>query len=328
MQKISVERISLAFGAKFGLLRCAIPGNCPFDVWRKLSAVVCLVVPKNKWLIRLKMYICPMFKTWIKYILVSLLLILVLPACDGYNKVLKSTDLDYKYKKALEYYNEGKYYKAYPLIEELVAIYRGQKRSEKLYYLYAYCDFYLEDYLLASHRFEEFTKTFPTSKYTEECAFMSAYCKYKMSPKFSLDQTNTYEAIGGLQLFIDRYPQSSRVDSCNKLIHELEMKLEKKYYEGARQYLKMRQYNAAVVTYNNILNDFPDTKYKEQIYFDIFRAKYELVTRSVDEKKLERIKDAKEAYVNFVDRFPQSKLIKEAETYYKHLEEIKKKLTS
>jgi outer membrane protein assembly factor BamD len=247
-------------------------------------------------------------------------------ACSEYNRVTKSTDLEYKYTKAVEYYQEKEYYKAYPLIEELVAIYRGQKRSEKLYFMYAYCDFYLEDYLLASHRFSEFTKTFPTSQYTEECAFMSAYSLFKMSPPSKLDQSQTYSAISGLQLFIDRYPRSTRVDTCNTLIIGLEKKLEEKTYMGANQYKRMQDYSSAVITYENMLRDFPDTKYREEIYFNIFDSYYLLADKSVEEKKAERIDDALKAYTTFVNRFPNSDYLSEADNKKQRLERMKEKL--
>lgn len=243
-----------------------------------------------------------------KYLFLFVIITFVATGCSEYNKVLKSTDLEYKHSKAMEYYEEGEYYKAYPLIEELVAIYRGQRRSEKLYYMYAYSDFYLEDYLLASHRFSEFTKTFPTSKYTEECAFMSAYSYYKLSPPAKLDQSNTYSAIINLQLFVDRYPHSNRVDSCNNLIINLERKIEDKSFAGANQYKKMEDFSSAVLTYENILKDFPDTRYEESIYFNIFDSKYLLAIKSINQKKPERIKEANKAYITFADRFPNSEM--------------------
>lgn len=250
---------------------------------------------------------------------------IVLNACSEYNKVLKSSDLEWKFTKANEYYAEGDYYKAYPLIEELVAIYRGQRRSEKLYYMYAYCDYYQEDFLLASHRFTEFTKTFPTSKYTEECAFMSAYSLYMLSPPPKLDQTNTYSAISRLQLFVDKYPRSNRVDTCNTLIMNLEAQLEKKTIMGANQYKKMEYFTSAVITYENILKDYPDTKYREDIYYNIFEAHYLLAIKSVNEKKLERIDEALKAYVNFANRFPSSKYAEMAESQKDKLEKLRLK---
>lgn len=244
----------------------------------------------------------------------------MLVSCSGYNKLLKSSDLELKYKKALEYYGNEKYFKAYPLIEELVTIYRGTARAEELYYMYAYTDYFLEDYLLASHRFSQFVKTFPTSKYVEECEYMSAYCHYLMSPEFSLDQENTYLALTELQLFINRNPNSSRIDTCNTLIDELEYKLEQKAYESAKQYFRMDNFKASITTFENLLLDYPDTEYREEAYFTIFKAHYLLFKKSVEAKKLERIDSAIKSYITFVDRFPKSIHVREAESIYTELQ--------
>lgn len=247
-------------------------------------------------------------------------------SCSEYNKVLKSTDLEYKYQKTIEYYKDEKYYKALPLLEELVSVYRGHKRAEELNYYYAYTDYYLGDLLLAAYKFNKFTKTYPTSQYAEECQFMSAYSQYLMSPNFSLDQTNTYKAISELQLFIDRYPRSTRVDSCNTLVVELERKLEEKAFNDCNQYLKMDDYRAAISSYNNLLNDFPDTKYRENAYFLILKASYHLANKSTFKKKGKRIEDAMKAYITFVDRYPKSSKLKEAEGYYDNLNKLKEKI--
>lgn len=250
----------------------------------------------------------------------------ILSGCSKYNKVLKSTDLDLKYNYALELYEQEKYYKAMPLIEELVSVYRGHKRSEKLNYIYAYTDFSLGDYYLASYRFSQFPKTFPTSEFAEECQFMSAYCQYLMSPKPSLDQTTTLQAIAELQAFIERYPTSVRVDTCNTLVVTLERKLEEKAFAGARQYHKMENYRAARVSYKSILKDFPDTKYREDIYYNIFESDYLLAIKSVDKKKQERIEQAMKSYKEFIKRYPESKKVLEGENRYNTLLKVKEKI--
>jgi outer membrane protein assembly factor BamD len=85
---------------------------------------------------------------------------------------------------------------------------------------------------------------------------MSAYCKYKESPSYSLDQTPTFEAINELQLFVNQYPESQKVARCNQLIDELRNKLEEKEYRIARMYFRMQEYKAAIVSYENVLKDF------------------------------------------------------------------------
>lgn len=256
---------------------------------------------------------------------VFVLLVLV-SGCTEYQKVLKSSDINLKYDKAMEYYDEGEYLKAYPLFEDLIAIYRGTEKAENLYYRYAYSDFYLGDYLLAAHRFSQFVKTFPTSKYAEECQFMIGYCNYLNSPKYSLDQTNTYKAINELQLFTNLYPNSELKDSCNTLVDELIDKLAKKNFEIAMHYLHTEDYKSGIVAFQNFLDDFPDTEYREVAEFNMLKAYADLAKNSVESKKMQRIEDSLEAYVNFVDSFPDGKYIRRAEAIYAEMLKEKEKL--
>ena len=149
-------------------------------------------------------------------------------SCSEYQKLLKGTDFEAKYEKAMEYYDEEDYYRSQTLLEELLTIYKGTQKAEEVYYRYTYCYYNLDDYLLAGYHFKVFAQTYPNSDYAEECSYLSAYCHFLNSPNSSLDQTDTYKAIEALQLFINMYPQSTRKDSCNSLIDDLRFKLESK----------------------------------------------------------------------------------------------------
>mgnify|MGYP001799415619 CR=1 FL=1 len=269
-----------------------------------------------------------MFRKGVPFLVLFIGLLLGFSACSEYNKVVKGTDLKKKYDTAIALYNDGKYFKAYPLFEELATIYRGTGRAEKVYYYYAFTEFGLGQMDAASYRFETFYKSFPKSEYAEECQFMSAYCFYLNSPNYSLDQTSTYQAIQQLQLFIDQYPLSQRVDSCNVLVDKLRGKLERKAYETAKLYYKTQYYRSAIVAYENMLIEFPDSDYREESTFMIFKANYRMAIGSVERLKLERLNTAMKAYVKFVDAYPESKYIREAEQMYDNALREKEKLST
>lgn len=255
-------------------------------------------------------------------------LTLLFSACSEYGKVQKSKDIGLKFEKANEYYNNGEYLKAYPLLEELIVVYRGTQKAEKLYYMLAYSDYHLEDYLLAAFHFKQFTKNYPTSKYAEECLFMAAICHYKNSPNYSLDQTDTYKAMSELQLFLNQYPKSARIDTCNILMDNLRGKLQKKFYEISHQYYHTRNYKAAIVSFGNLLKDYPGTQYREDANYYIVRSHYELAVNSILSKKAERLENAINAYVKFVDAFPDSRRLKEVENLYEIMLREKEKLNN
>ena len=262
----------------------------------------------------------------IKKLSVFALLITILASCSQYEKVRKGSDYDKKYEMAVAQYNKGKFVKALPLFEEVISIYsKLSEKGERSYYYLCYCHYNTGSYSVASYYFKNYTKNYPASEHVEECAFMSAYCKVNDSPKSSLDQSNSYKAINELQLFLNRYPNSSRKEECNKIIDELRAKLEKKAVDNAKLYYKTSDYKAASIAFNNVLNDFPDTDEREEILFLIVKSNYNLAINSVEDKKLERFNETIKSYTKFVDNYPNSFRIKEVEgMYYDAQKEVEK----
>lgn len=236
--------------------------------------------------------------------------------CSKYNKVLKSQDVDLKYTWAMKYFERSDFNRALPLFEELIAVTRGTQRSETIYYHYAQSYFGLRDYYLAGFYFESFVKTYPNSEKAEEAAFMAALCFYKNSPGYSLDQSDTKRAIQKFQIFLERYPNSEKRDTSNVLVENMIRKLEKKAYESAMLYHKIEQYKSAVIALNNVLREYPNSEYKEEILFRILESNYLLAVRSVEEKKYDRLKDTIKSYHTFVDSYPESSKVRQAEALY------------
>ena len=255
---------------------------------------------------------------------------LVVSSCSDYNRLLKSTDYQKKYDAAIAFYDQKEYTKALGLLEELVSVYRGTAKGEKIMYYYAYATYATGDYLLAGYHFNNFVKTFPASDKTEECAYMYAYCYYLESPRYSLDQTDTKNAIKELQLFINKYPKSKRKEmNAMNLITKLRAKLEMKYFEIAKQYYFLFDYKAAIVSFENVLKEFPDSKYREDAMFMIVKAHFSYATKSIEKKKIERFKSTIDSYNKFISYFPDNgKYNKEVEGYFssakKQIENLQK----
>ena len=264
----------------------------------------------------LKMYICAMLMKMRNFVPVVVFFALLLSSCSDYNKIVKSTDYEFKYKKALEYYEKGEFVRSSTLLKELINIVRGTSRADKVYYYYAKSEFGMKDNMLAGHYFKSLIKEFPRSEYAEESQFMVGYCFYLDSPSPRLDQGVTQNAIDALQLFINLYPQSTRVDEANRLIIELRDKLVYKSYLSGKLYYDLKNYKAAVVALTSSLKDFPDTKYREELMYMLVKAKYLLAINSVEEKKRERLSSALDEYFTFVDEYPESKFRKEVERYH------------
>lgn len=239
-------------------------------------------------------------------------------SCSKYQKLLKSNDYVLKYNKAVEYYEKKDFYRAVSLFEDLENIFKGSERGEKVYYYLAYCYYNQGDHILAGYYFQNFAYKFPLSSHKEECAFMSAYCAYLNSPDPSLDQTYTYKAIEEMQLFINKYPKSERVPQCNEIIDKLRDKLEIKAFDAAKLYFNIGEYKAAITALKINLEDYPDTRFREDIRYLILRSSYELAINSIESKRLNRFQSTVDEYYALIAEFPESKYLKEAKKIFEN----------
>ena len=239
----------------------------------------------------------------------------LLVSCNGINKILKSKDPEYKLRMAEQFYAKKKYHLAQAIYEDVMPNFRGSPLFEDIYYKYAYCAYYQKDYLNAENLFKSFLEAFPNSTKTEELDYMRAYCYYKMSPKVTLDQTNTIKAMGMLQTFINTHPNSPKNKEATELIDICRIKLEEKERLAAQLYFDLGQFRAAGVAYTSLLNSFPDSDKGDEYKLMVIKSYFKFAELSIDERKAERYEQVIAECNDFVDRFPESKLVKEVERY-------------
>src|SRR5450759_755114 len=166
-----------------------------------------------------------------KFRLYIVLIILVLvSSCGEYEKLLKSSDFDLKKAKAKEYYDEGQYVKSTELLTQILPRFRATEEAEELNWMNAQSYYGMKDYYMAGSSFKSFVEQFPFGKHAEEANFMAAMCDYKIAPRSELDQENTKNAIEGFNIFMNRFPNSAKVEESKKLVKELEEKLVEKSY--------------------------------------------------------------------------------------------------
>ncbi len=250
------------------------------------------------------------------YIYIILSIAIGLYSCDGYNKLLKSSNYELKLEKAQQYYKKGNYIKASALFEELIPVYKGSDKAEEIYYYFSYCNYYQGDYSLSQYHFKNYFRSYPNGKHAEECLFMNAYCYYLNSPVYKLDQTDTKNAMAELQNFIDLFPESSRIDSCNKINDLLRHKLEQKELDITIQYFNISDYKAAIASGQNFIKDFPESNHIDEILYTIIESYYQLAINSLENKKLERLNLAMESYLKLLDLYPKSSYLQKAESVY------------
>jgi outer membrane protein assembly factor BamD len=248
--------------------------------------------------------------------------VVIFSSCNNFRKIQKSGDWELKYRAAMEYYDKEEYFKAATLFEEIIPILRGRPEAERVQFYFAYAHYYQKQYILSSHYFKTFFTIYSRSELAEEAMYMHAYSLFLDSPEFYLDQTSSYDAIYAMQSFLNTYPNSGYKKQANQIIDQLQVKLEEKAYKNAMQFYKLEKYHggeglrAALISFENFQKDYPDSRLNQEISFFKIECSYKLAKNSIRSRQRERLMETIGFYEFFIDTYPSSDNIKDAENIY------------
>ena len=96
-----------------------------------------------------------------KNIIITLLAAASLTSCGEYNKLLKSTDCEYKYEAAKNYFAKGQYNRSATLLNELITILKGTDKAEESLYMLGMSYYNQKDYQTAAQTFITYFNTYP-----------------------------------------------------------------------------------------------------------------------------------------------------------------------
>jgi len=247
-------------------------------------------------------------------------------SCSKFTKAMSDPNWRERDKVGQKYYEEGDYYRAGLLWEDVVPIVKGDPRAEDIQFKYAYCHFYQKQYLLSAYYFKNFYFTYRRSPNATEAYFMNAFSLYKDSPRVHLDQESSKEAIQAFQDVINSYPESDYATRAAKHLDELRAKLEKKAFENAELFYNLGRYKAAVIALENFQKDFPDAPQLDKAAFLRLKSEYDLAKNSIYSKQKERYEISKTYYFYLIDRYPESPFVRDAENIYGNIEKAIKNI--
>ena len=257
-----------------------------------------------------------------KNIIITLLAAATLTSCGEYNKLLKSTDYEYKYEAAKNYFAKGQYNRSATLLNELITILKGTDKAEESLYMLGMSYYNQKDYQTAAQTFITYFNTYPRGTFTELARFHAGKALFLDTPEPRLDQSSTYQAIQQLQMFMEYFPNSSKKQEAQDMIFALQDKLVLKELYSAKLYYNLgnymgNNYQSAIITAQNALKEYPYTRYKETLSMLILKSKYQEAVQSIEEKKPERFRDVIDEYYSFINDYPSGEYSKEAENIFK-----------
>ncbi|MBO5180651.1 MAG: outer membrane protein assembly factor BamD [Paraprevotella sp.] len=261
-----------------------------------------------------------------KVVLVLLSCVGILSSCSEYTSVLKTTDYEYKYEFAKACFVKGQYSRSSTLLGDLLPIMKGTAYAEESLYMLGMSEYLNGNYDTASSFFKKYYQSYPKGIYAEYARFYCGKSLYEGVPDPRLDQSGTMTAIEEFQNFLDYYPYTTLKEKTQEMIFSLQDILVQKEYNAAKLYYDLgtymgnctsggSNYEACIVTAENALRDFPYAQAgrREEFAILILRSKYHLAMQSIESKRLDRYRNTIDEYYGFVNEYPESKYLKEAE---------------
>lgn len=256
-------------------------------------------------------------KKYLRITLAAVLTAVSLGSCKSqYELLLNSSDADAKYEAAFKYYNSKKYNKAAAMFESLSMLTDGTERDDTVRYYWGLSNYMQKDYYTAETNFQRFTEIYPRSPFASDARFLRLDCLYRSTMRYELDQTPTYTALNAMTEYLREEPDNTHLKECEDMIADLNERLDRKAYEGAKLYYRMEDYLAARVALKNVLKDDSENIYREDILYYIAMASYRYAELSVKSKQRERYLMFMDDYLNFIGEYPESKYCRSLELPY------------
>ncbi len=174
---------------------------------------------------------------------------------------------DSVFEKAIERFKKEDWEQATQLFDVIKLQYPASQYADDASFYLAEINYKKKEYILASFNYSMLRKVYPTSEYFKTAVYKTAMSLYELSPSYDRDQEYTYKAIDAFQDFQRLYPDDSLFKQVSNYIDKLREKLGLRSFNTAEIYRKMESFKSAVVYYDAVIEEFPDTKYLEPAYY-------------------------------------------------------------
>ena len=220
------------------------------------------------------------------------------------------------YDRGAEEFERGRYDRAIEYLRTALDFGRTSELADDAQLMLARAYAGDRQYLLAGNEFTRFIEFYRTDPRVEQAAYERIQAYAALSPRYELDQTDTRQALNYIRLYLQQYPESPNAVAAAELAEELREKLARKMYEAGRLYERREMYEAAVLTYRDVLAEYPASEYGDDALLGALRAQVAFADNSVADRQAERYDEAVQLYQQLVSIFPQSPLLPEAEALY------------
>lgn len=230
-------------------------------------------------------------------LLLSIAAITLFESCSSSDSGINTDDPEKAFAIGKRNFDKGEYLDAIDNFSFIKVKFPGSAVSDKAEFYLAESYFFQKEYLLAAYEYETLQKNFGLSLYIPDSKYRLGMCYYYLSPEPALDQEFTHYAISELTNFIDQYPNDKNTADAEKKLQDLRNKLAFKDYKTGEIYMKMDDYKAAGIYFQNVYETYIDSDWADDAMVGHAEA-------LIERKKYD---EAKKVLDKFYKLFPKSK---------------------
>ena len=196
------------------------------------------------------------------YLLLIISISAILFNCAG-RKIDLEEELSINFNKALKFFNNGKYVRAKDEFQYIIMTDPGSKIANESQYYKAEALFFMKEYEDSWDAFDQYIRFTNDIEKVEKSRFRICECAIASTNIYQRDQKQTIRAVEQLQMFLEDFPNSYLIQDAENAIIELRNKLAKKDFEVGRLYLKLEEYESALIYFRSVLNNYYDTNFAD-----------------------------------------------------------------
>ena len=219
-------------------------------------------------------------------------------------------DLTPRFNKAMKFFDKGKYSRARDEFDYIIMTDPGSKLASESQFYKGESLFQMKEYDEAWVTFERYVRFANDINKIEKARYRICKSAILSSNSYQRDQKETIRALDQLQMFIEDFPTSKLIPDSEQAIEDLRLKLAQKDYEIGRLYLKLEEYESALIYFRYVLNNYYDTDFADDARIGI------IFTHILNDNR----QGAKNYLNSEVGRFLSSEKYREAETFINNTE--------
>lgn len=242
-------------------------------------------------------------KKYLTLAVCALITALYISGCSSSKSDINTDDPEKAFNIAKRKFDKKDYIEAIEDFSFIKIRFPGTEVSDKVQFYLAESYLFQKEYILAEYEFRTFLDKFPLSPLNPDAKYMLGMTYYELSPKFPLDQQYTKDALNEFSSFIELYPQDKNVPDASAKIIELRNKLAYKDFWTGELYMKMDNYKAAALYYQNVYENYIESDWADDAMLG--QAEAYISSRKYEE--------ARKVLDKFYKLFPKSALKSKAD---------------